>query len=126
MTKTILVVDDNPIMLQSYEAILKNAGHTVVTRQDGQSALIYIHEGFCADLIITDYRMPGMGGLELATQLKKRTPPIPVIMCSLHMRPDVYVKGLRLGIVEYLEKPFSPDELNRVAAMALEAPGTRA
>ena len=74
------------------------------------------------DLVITDYCMPCMDGLELVTQLKKLAPQVPVIMCSLYMRSDVYVKGLNLGIVAYLEKPFGPNELNRVVAMALEAP----
>lgn len=122
MTKTVIVVDDDPIMLQSYEAILKEAGRTVITRQDGQSALTDIHGGLRVDLVITDYRMPGMDGLELVTQLKRLAPQVPVIMCSLYMRSDVYVKGLSLGIVAYLEKPFGPNELNRVVAMALETP----
>jgi CheY-like chemotaxis protein len=120
--KTILIVDDDPIIRQCYAELLGDAGYTVISCPDGQSALLAIHEGLCADLIITDYRMPGMNGLELIEQLRKYAPRIPVIMCSLYMRPDVYVKALSLGVTEYLEKPFRLNELKRVVATALEAP----
>lgn len=123
--KTVLVVDDNPIILQCYEEILNTSDYTVITCRDGQSALIAIREGINADLIITDYRMPGMNGLELVTQLKKHAPSVPVIMCSIDVRSEIYQKALSLGVVEYLEKPVSLNDLRRAVAAALESPTKR-
>ncbi len=118
--KTVLVVDDNPIILQCYEEILNTSDYTVITCRDGQSALIAIHEGINADVIITDYRMPGMNGLELVTQLKKHAPTVPVIMCSIDIRSEIYQKALSLGIVEYMLKPVGVNELRRAVAAALD------
>lgn len=120
MLKTILVVDDNPDTLVCYEEILNLSGYKVITCRDGQSALSAVREGINADLIITDYRMPGMDGLELITQLKKHVPSIPVIMSSVNMRSDIYEKALSLGIVEYMVKPVGLNELTRAVAVALD------
>jgi two-component system response regulator AtoC len=118
--KTILVVDDNPDTLECFEEILSSAGYTVIARRDGRSALIFVHENNTVDLIITDYRMPGMNGLELVAELKSRTPQIPVIMCSVHMRADVYSKALDLGVAEYMQKPVGVDDLRQVVATVLD------
>lgn len=120
--KTILVVDDSPHVLRCYEELLRLSGYTVIPYRDGQSALLALYEGLSADLIITEYRMPGMDGLEFVSKLKTYAPAVPVIMCSLYMRADVYQKALSLGVVEYLEKPVSADELTRIVAQALEGP----
>lgn len=117
--KTVLVVDDNPGILQCYEEILNSSDYTVVTFRNGQSALSAIREGVNADLVITDYRMPGMNGLELITQLKKHAPAVPVIICSIDMRSEIYQKALSLGIVEYLLKPVGLNELRQAVAAAL-------
>ena len=117
--KTILVVDDDSLMLKNYETILKEAGHVVITRQDGRSALTDILAVLRPDLVITDYRMPGMDGLEFIAQLKTIWPIIPVILCSLHVRSDQYAKGFSLGIAAFLSKPFSSQELLLAVDMAL-------
>jgi CheY-like chemotaxis protein len=121
LQKAILVVDDDPVALQWFEAILSESGHSVITSRDGQSALIAIREGLHADLIITDYRMPGMDGLELVAKLKTYAPEVPVIMCSLYVRTDIYLKALALGVVEYLEKPVREKHLKQVIVLALGA-----
>ncbi len=125
MAKTILIVDNDPITVQSLKKHLSTSGYRVVTCGDRQSALIAIHEGLRVDLLITDYRIPGMDGLELVTRIKRYAPHVPVIMCSVHMRIDVYLKALGLGLVEYLEKPVHPDELTQIVALALEGPAKR-
>jgi len=124
--KTILVVDDDPIMLKNYETILKEAGHLVITRQDGRSALADILAVLRPDLIIADYRMPGMDGLEFIAQLKTIWPMIPLILCSLHVRADLYAKKFSPGIAAYLSKPFSSQELLLAVDMALRTTAGRA
>jgi len=119
--KTILIVDDNPTLRNCYEDLLGDAGYMVVCFLDGKSALLAIQEGLSADLIITDYRMPGMNGVELIERLKKYAPRVPVIMCSADLRHEVYLKLVNLGVAEFMEKPFRLNELKRVVTTALEA-----
>ncbi len=114
--KTILVVDDNPDSLFCFEELLQSAGHKVISCKDSRSALIAVYEKKGIDLIITDYRMSGMNGLELVAELRRIAPQIPVIMCSAHLRGDVYSKAIGLGVTEYLQKPVSTSDLNRVIA----------
>lgn len=120
LLKTILIVDDNPDTLACFEDILKLSGYTVITCRDGQTALSAVREGISADLVITDYRMPGMDGLEFVAQLKKDAPSVPVIMSTVNMRSDIYEKALSLGIVEYIVKPVGMNELTRAVETALD------
>jgi CheY-like chemotaxis protein len=120
--KTMLVVDDDPVIVQWYETVLSSYGYTVISCRNGQSALNAIREGASVDLIITDYRMPGMDGLELVKRLKMLAPSIPVIMSSVNMRSDIYQKAIDLGLVAYLLKPVGRNELKQIVATALEAP----
>lgn len=120
--KTILIVDDDPVTLQSLQRSLSASGYAVVTHRDGRSALIAVHDGLRVDLVITNYRMPGMDGLDLISRLKQYLPLIPAIMCSVYVRTDVYLKALGLGVVEYLEKPLREENLKRVIALALGVP----
>ncbi len=120
--KSILVVDDNPETLVCFEEILGRAGHRVITCNNSRSALILIHEGIRADLVIIDYRMPGMNGLELVVDLKNIAPHIPLIMCSAHLRADVYSKAMKLGVKEFVQKPISMPDLVRVVSETLEEP----
>ncbi len=117
--KTILVVDDNPETLLCYDEMLSMSGYRVVTFEDVRSALLYLHAGNRVDLIITDYRMSGMNGLEFIAELKDRALQIPVLMCSAHLRGDVYAKAMDLGAADYLQKPVSKHDLDRIIAKTL-------
>ncbi len=116
--KTILVVDDNPETLLCYEEMLGVWGYSVISCQSSQSALIHVHDGNQVDLVIADYHMSGMNGLQLAAELKQVAPQVPVIMCSAHLRADVYTKAISLGVIEYLQKPISMSDLKRAVAEA--------
>jgi CheY-like chemotaxis protein len=120
--KNILVVDDDPIILKWYDEILNLPGYTVMSCRDGRSALNAIREGAATDLVITDYRMPGMDGLELVERIKMLAPSIPVIMSSVNMRSDIYQKAIGLGIAAYLLKPVGQNELRQAVEVALEMP----
>ncbi len=123
--KTILVIDDNPETLCYFHEILTTSGYRVISCDDGRSALNIVHDGQGADLIITDYRMPGLNGLELAAELKRLAPSIPMIMCSVHLRSDVYSKAAELGVAEYLQKPVSVDILRQTVAETLAGTAQR-
>jgi two-component system cell cycle sensor histidine kinase/response regulator CckA len=112
--KTILIVDDNKDTLTAMGKMATHLGYRALTSQDGWSALSIINKGNSVDLVITDYQMPGMNGLELAGMLKQRDPPLPVILVSGCPKTELYLKALTIGIDDFREKPMGPYQFKRV------------
>lgn len=111
-TSKILVADDESHILNVVSLKLKNAGYSVVTARDGDEALELANQEL-PDLIITDYHMPGLSGLELCRRLKQsdRTARIPAIMLTARgycLEPQDTEKS---GVLCMLSKPFSPRQL---------------
>jgi two-component system alkaline phosphatase synthesis response regulator PhoP len=110
--RTILVADDETHILHVVSLKLRNAGFNVITAQDGQEALEMAQQ-HKPDLIITDYHMPQLSGLELCQRLKQdpATSGIPAIMLTArgyHLDPADTEQS---GILRMLSKPFSPRQL---------------
>lgn len=110
--KKILVADDESHILHVVSLKLRNAGFDVVTARDGQEAL-ELAQSEKPDLLITDYHMPQLSGLELCQRLKQdaATSSIPAIMLSArgyHLEPQDTEQS---GILRMLSKPFSPRQL---------------
>jgi two-component system alkaline phosphatase synthesis response regulator PhoP len=110
--KTILVADDESHILHVVSLKLRNAGYKVITARDGQEALEMAQQEK-PDLLITDYHMPQLSGLELCQKLKQdvATSGIPAIMLTArgyHLEPEDTEKS---GILRMLSKPFSPRQL---------------
>jgi DNA-binding NtrC family response regulator len=74
------------------------------------------------DLVITDYRMPDMNGLELVTTLRQILPSVPVIMITAHGDIENYFRSLSLGVFEYVNKPVGKREFERIVRAALHEP----
>ena len=109
---TILVAEDDMIMLKTIELRLKKDGHSIITTQDGREALKKIEE-LSPDLIITDIMMPFASGLEIIESVKKRLgKKIPVIVLSAMGQENVVLEAFQLGADDYITKPFSPNELS--------------
>src|SRR4051812_35827343 len=111
-SKTILVADDESHILHVVSLKLRNAGYRVLTARDGQEALELAQQEK-PDLLITDYHMPQLSGLELCQKLKQddATCRIPAIMLTArgyHLEP---VDTEQSGILRMLSKPFSPRHL---------------
>ena len=119
--KTLLLVDDVLEIQRSLGELLKQFGYKVITKSDAQSALSVIREGVSVDLVITDYRMPGMDGMEFLVLLKQLLPDVPVIMLTAYGAVDLYLKSLSLGVFEYVNKPVRAEELGRIVKAALES-----
>ncbi len=122
--KTILVADDESHILHVVSLKLRNAGYRVVTAHDGQEALEAAQQER-PDLLITDYHMPQLSGLELCRRLKQDAslPQIPVIMLTArgyHLEPQDTEQS---GILKMLSKPFSPRQLLATVNEVLEANG---
>jgi len=107
--ETILVVDDEPTIVEVVELYLRREGFAVVTAADGNAALAAV-ERQRPDLIILDLMLPGIGGLELTGRLRDAGGP-PIIMLTARGDETDRVVGLELGADDYVTKPFSPREL---------------
>jgi DNA-binding NarL/FixJ family response regulator len=112
MSKRLLVVDDEPNLLRAVAASLRTEGYEVVTARNGREALVRVAESV-PDLIISDIRMPGMDGYQLAGQLRAspRTAIVPIIFLTAKDETADRVAGFRAGVDAYITKPFEPDEL---------------
>lgn len=105
----ILVVDDEPNILQFLELGLQNEGFEVQTAQDGMTAMTLI-KNFQPQVVVLDIMMPGMDGFEVCRMLKK-SENVAVIMLTARDEVDDRVKGLTMGADDYMVKPFSFEEL---------------
>lgn len=108
----ILVVDDTTTNLEIVFNILTNVGFKVITENDGKRALQQV-ESRVPDLILLDVMMPGIDGFETCKRLKENsvTYDIPVIFMTANSDTDSKVKGLNIGAVDYITKPFHEEEL---------------
>ncbi len=112
MSKRLLVVDDEPNLLRAVAAVLRGEGFEISTARSGREALVAVAEN-TPDLIVSDVRMPGMDGFELARRLR-RAPNfalLPIIFLTAKDETEDRVEGFRAGVDVYLTKPFEPDEL---------------
>jgi DNA-binding NtrC family response regulator len=108
--RRVLVVDDEPLVCDAVELMLRFDGHTVVTAESGAEALAALdREPF--DLVITDYAMPHMKGDELARRIKARTPAMPVVMITAHAEVLTATRMPLPDIALVISKPFMLESL---------------
>ncbi len=117
----ILIVEDNPTMREGLEAMLDRAGHDVSVAPDGSHALSVCREE-PIDLVITDFKMEGMTGLDLLDALRKQ--PFPgdpeVMLITAYGTIDIAVDAMKLGAVDFITKPFDSDEFKVKVERALK------
>ena len=107
---TILVVDDEPNYLIVLSELLKEESYEVLTAQSGEDGLKIVEETDL-DLVLTDMRMPGMGGLEFLKAIKNYNKDLPVIMITAFGEVEKAVVAMQAGAYNYLGKPFNNEEL---------------
>jgi two-component system, OmpR family, KDP operon response regulator KdpE len=105
----ILVVDDEPQITRVLKTTLSAQGYGVRTAADGEDALDQM-KSWAPDLIITDLRMPHMDGLELCRRVRSESR-LPIIVLSVKGEEDIKVQALDAGADDYIQKPFSTNEL---------------
>ena len=116
MIARILVVDDEKLVRWAISNCLKRDSHEVFCAQDGEEAVEKARK-IAFDLVITDFKMPGMNGGELLKQLKQLIPNAKVMILTAYIAEPDKQKIMNLGACEYVEKPFIVDEIrNRVQA----------
>ena len=114
----ILIVDDELSMREFLSILLEKEGYKTLTASDGKDALTKL-SATPVDLIISDIRMPGMGGLELLAAAKKFDNNLPVVMITAYASPDDAVTAMKSGAYDYITKPFKLDEIRNVISGAI-------
>ncbi len=115
----ILIVDDEPIVCRSCVKVLIPEGYSVATTESGQEGIEMGATGDY-DLIIVDLKMPDVDGMQVLQAVRKRQPDVEVIVITGYSTVSTAVKAMKRGAIDYLPKPFTPDELIVVVTKAME------
>ena len=112
LNPTVLVVEDEPAQMELLAFNLGKEGYNVLRAETGEDALLLVEEGH-PDLVLLDWMLPNISGLEVCRQIKRRkkTAGIPIIMLTARGEEDDKVRGLDLGAEDYMVKPYSVNEL---------------
>ena len=108
--RRVLVVDDEENIRIVLRTLLRRHGYEVETAQSGEEALALV-EGFGPDFVITDVKMPKMGGMDLLATLKAKGDLTTVIVMSAYGNLDLAIEAIKAGAYDYVHKPFKPDEI---------------
>lgn len=117
---SILVVDDEPVVLQAFEEMLSGLGHEVRTAPNGELALDCFR-AHAPDVVVTDLTMPGMNGLETFRELRRINPRLPVIIMTGQGTMETAIEATKLGAFDYQLKPVEPDAILTTIERALES-----
>lgn len=107
---TVLIIDDDPVVNTLLKNLLGKSGYDVVTTTNGEEGLrmARLKE---PSLVITDFEMPGLSGLEVLQQLVSQYPGLPVIMLTCHSDVSLTIKSIQAGAYDYIEKPIQPRKM---------------
>jgi two-component system response regulator AtoC len=110
MPHRVLVIDDDPALRFTLEAVLSDAGLTVELAHGGAEG-VTAFEARGADVVLTDLAMPDVDGMQVLARIRAQDPSVPVLMLTAHGSERVAVAAMKAGAYDYLPKPFDPDEL---------------
>src|ERR1051325_8554893 len=116
---SVLVVDDEKNMRLSLKTVLADEDYPVHTVDSAEEAL----EAMSRDeflMVITDARLGGMTGYELLSRIRAQKPDLPVLMITAYPTPKLALEGIKAGAIDYLAKPFAPQELLHAVARCAE------
>ncbi len=116
----ISIVDDDRSVRESLGAMLRTAGYDNTSFASAKDFLAALDGGAAPDCFICDVRLPEVNGLDLLKMLAERGTSIPVIMITGHGDVPMAVTAMKTGAADFIEKPFSPDEILRAVSSALD------
>lgn len=119
VSPTIMVVDDDPTVVDSVGTALENEGYEFVSAESGMEALEKF-EGADIDIVISDIKMPEVDGLDLLREVKDRSPSTHVIMMTAYASVDSAVEAMREGAVDYIRKPIDVKDIRSTLLGVLE------
>jgi DNA-binding NtrC family response regulator len=117
--KIILAIDDDAMILMILKQTLSKAGYRVLTAFSGEEGIAML-SSTPADLVLTDYLMPGMSGIEVLNIIRQNQPLLPVIMLTGHGDVALTIKAIQLGADDFIEKPIHTRELVDIIKRTLE------
>jgi len=116
--RKVLVIDDDPVVGKSFDRVLSPKGYAVISAADGTEALARLaSEDY--DVVYTDFKMPGMDGLEVAKRIKASRPWLPVVIVTGYGTDANEAEARKLGVADFLRKPLSPEVIEESASSAL-------
>src|ERR1700732_1629248 len=121
----LLIVDDEKNIRTNLGALFQSSGHDAQSAESGRQARAMI-EAAPYDLVLTDFRMAEMNGLELLTEIKKRRPESLVILMTAYATVENAVAVMKAGAFDYVTKPFSLEQIQHLVERALQLQGLRA
>jgi len=113
VSKPILIVDDEAIVRESIKDWLKDAGYQVATAESGEEALEMIAKQDFGVMVL-DVRLPGKSGIQVLKEVKTVKPEIKSIIITAYPSTELAAEVMKLGAVDYLIKPFAPNDLERL------------
>jgi len=120
MAPKLLFIDDEDIVLKSSRRIFAGSGYEIDTASSGDQGLaMAMAKDY--DIVVTDLKMPGLGGMEVLKALRRDRPGTTVIIFTGYSSVDTAREALKAGAFDYVPKPFTPEEMRNVVANALEA-----
>jgi putative two-component system response regulator len=106
----ILIVDDDPLVLESTSSLIRMCGYETVACRSAQEAMEeYLKGGIC--LVLSDIKMPGISGVELLGMISDINPDIPVILMTAYAELTIAIDAIRKGAFDFIIKPFNPESL---------------
>lgn len=122
--KKALVIDDEQVVLDSVSKILTDENYEVDVSLSGREGIDRaIKENY--DVVLTDIRMPDIGGMRVLRDVKRAKPSLPVVMITGYASIESSVQAMKMGAADYIEKPFTPDQLLKAVASALDIAATQ-
>ena len=119
MPNRILIVDDEPLNLDLLDQELAEMGHVTERAIDGSEALAKL-DTVNPDLVLLDYQMPGMNGIRVLREIRRRDQNLPVVIITAYGTIERAVEAVKAGANDFITKPFDPEHLARVVKKALE------
>jgi CheY-like chemotaxis protein len=119
----VVYVDDDPVMVVMVEGLLRHAGYRVSTFEDPREALVRLRIGPAdVDLVVTDFNMPGLSGLEVAGELAALRPELPVVISSGYVTEALLDAAGRIGVRSVMQKEFTLEQLPALLRKLLAEP----
>lgn len=109
--KTILIVDDKSVQLKTLRRALRTRGYQVIEAMSGKQALSHIGKNQAIDMVLTDYAMPEMNGIELLQKIRETNKTLPVILMTAYGDKALVIKAMRHRCSGFIDKPFNMDEI---------------
>jgi DNA-binding NtrC family response regulator len=119
-----LVIDDEQVVLDSVTKILTDENYEVDVSLSGRKGLEWATQRDY-NIVLTDIRMPDIGGMRVLRDIKRAKPSLPVVMITGYASIESSVQAMKLGAADYIEKPFTPDQLLKAVASALDIAATQ-